>query len=75
MTNYDSRNYDIDIFVCSNLYVQNFIKYRYKTVSYLWLKLITHTLKKLERYIGLLISSIAYDTNLFMQVLVTFRAK
>ena len=75
MTNYDSRNYDTDIFVCRNLYVQNFIKYRYKTVSYLWLKLITHTLKKLERYIGLLISSIAYDPNLFMQVLVTFRAK
>ena len=75
MTNYDSRNYDMDIFVSRNLCVYNFIKYRYKTVSYLWLKLITHTLKKLERYIGLLISSIAYDPNLFMQVLVTFRAK
>ena len=72
MTNYDSRNYGIDIFVCRNFCVQNFIKYRYKTVTYLWLKLIAYTFKKLERYIGLLIPSIAYDPSLFMRVLVTF---
>ena len=31
--------------------------------------------QKLEKYMSLLISSIAYDPNFFMRVLVTFRTK